>query len=364
MAITTGHFFKNLESSSVYDPRMRLDAGFVNEFIRDVKNIDPSVKGAMFRKGGLTEGQIKKLIQRPAVEVPETIAALDDGEYQTWGFDRFQKYITSGLTALQSGQVAVCLLAGGEPSFTTPVKECGGVSLLALRLMHCMDAKHLWVMTTPSMRDNLDKHMVGISMANKERIKVFEQYEMPALTPMNNVLFSTKGVPMTMPCGTGDSAQAMLDSGLLDEFIASGGKYVLFLNLNNVAAGIDPTIIGHHIEKSYDASSVVTERKPKDVGSTLLWADGAKTFIEDQRLPEEVEIDKEEGMLIDTGTLLINACELKNAGLVSWRYLRTRLEIEKTMMVCYRRNNSQWLENLTNVTHINMPRQMCYKPLR
>lgn len=341
---------------------MRIEAGFISEFLRDSKNIDPVIKNSLFRTGGLTERSVIQLIQRPTIDRVEVVSSPEDGDYLTWDVERFSKYINIGVNSIQSGQVATCLLAGGEVSYATTVPGCG-TSLMALKLMQCMGTENLWVMVSPSQRDDIEKHLVGISMSGKGNIKFFDQYEMYALSPMNSIVFNGQK-PRTISCGTGDAAHSLIETGVLQNFVDNGGKYVVFINMNNIASVVTPQLLGMHIDRKQDATVVVTKRCKGDSGASLLWADGEKIIVDDARLPEDYDIEKEEDVLINTGTMIMNADSLLEADGIPWRYLRTGVNVDNRLSVSYRRHNHQWLEHLTEVSYIDMPREQCYQPFK
>ena len=83
------------------------------------------------------------------------------------------------------------------------------------------------------------------------------------------------------PPGHGDFYQAFHNSGLLDELVDQGRKYVFLSNIDNLGATVDLSILKHIVEASSEFIMEVTDKTRADVkGGTLINYDGHLRLLE------------------------------------------------------------------------------------
>ena len=83
------------------------------------------------------------------------------------------------------------------------------------------------------------------------------------------------------PPGHGDFYQAFHNSGLLEELVDQGRKYVFLSNIDNLGATVDLSILKHIVEESSEFIMEVTDKTRADVkGGTLINYGGHLRLLE------------------------------------------------------------------------------------
>ena len=94
------------------------------------------------------------------------------------------------------------------------------------------------------------------------------------------------------PPGHGDFYQAFANSGLLDEFVTAGKKYVFISNIDNLGATVDLNILHMCLSQSREFVMEVTDKTRADVkGGTLIQYQGKLRLLEAAQVPKEHEED-------------------------------------------------------------------------
>ncbi|OMJ15680.1 putative UTP-glucose-1-phosphate uridylyltransferase [Smittium culicis] len=89
------------------------------------------------------------------------------------------------------------------------------------------------------------------------------------------------------PPGHGDLYKAFSNSGLLDEFISNGKKYVFVSNIDNLGATVDSTILQHMHDSKADFVMEVTDKTKADIkGGTIIDYDGNIRLLEIAQVPK------------------------------------------------------------------------------
>src|SRR5262249_2587149 len=139
-----------------------------------------------------------------------------------------------GAEALARGEVALCVLAGGMAT------RMGGVvkalvdavpshTFLDLRLaenahMSKVAGKRLplWMMTSEATEGPI-RAALG-DRIDADDLTTFEQFVSLRLTPQGTLFHDEHGEPSVYSTGHGDLPDALRQSGLLQRFVARGGK--------------------------------------------------------------------------------------------------------------------------------------------
>ena len=265
---------------------MKSIESLVNRYKKSLNDIPDDVRERVNRAGGLDEAKLLDLIINPqdySVLSPEHPSILD----VQIDYDKSSCF-SVGEKAIESGEVAYCVLAGGagtrigEPKALLRLPGLG-MSLLTLKLMQARGTGPVWVIVSSSLKDRIKDHIESQSGFDKSRIRLIEQYESYRLTPDNQIVMK-EGLPDTYPCGHGDLFPALLHSGALSEFIANGGKYVEIVNVDNVTAELDPTTLGRHITGGKKVSCEVVKRTDSDAGGVLCNVLGSLQIVESFRI--------------------------------------------------------------------------------
>jgi len=89
------------------------------------------------------------------------------------------------------------------------------------------------------------------------------------------------------PPGHGDVFPALVNSGLVDKFLAEGKEYIFISNVDNLGATVDVNILKHMVESNNEFIMEVTDKTRADIkGGTLIDYEGKPKLLEIAQVPE------------------------------------------------------------------------------
>lgn len=313
---------------------MKSIESFVERYKRSLSSIPDDIRYSVNRDGGLTEKKLLDLIINPkdyGVLNPEH--PLDsDIDFN----NDVEKCRALGKESIKKGHVAYCIMAGGagtrigEPKALLKIPELD-ISLLSLKLFQAKGNGPIWIVTSPSLKRKIFEHVKAQADLEETRFKFIEQYESYRLTP-DNQIFMKDGVPDLYPCGHGDLFPALVSSGILERFVGAGGKYVAIVNVDNIAAALDPVIIGRHILAGKKVSCEVVKRSSRDSGGVLCNVNNSLQILEDFKIHG---VDAKAFQWLNTNSFVINAdIDLKPLG-SAWN--RVQKNINENIIIQHER---------------------------
>ncbi len=201
---------------------------------------------------------------RPAPEVTEVV------------FDASAVNIQAqGEQALKAGEVAHVVLNGGMATrFGGVVKGVvevfDGKSFIGLKAEDCAQAsKHFGApvplvlmnsfATDASTRQHIaDNQGFGLS---ENDILYFQQSISVRMNEDGSLFVGDDGRPSYHAPGHGDFFNSIRASGVLAQLKERGVKYLIFSNVDNLGATIDPVVVGHHVASGKAMSAEVTQKQ-------------------------------------------------------------------------------------------------------
>jgi UTP--glucose-1-phosphate uridylyltransferase len=229
-------------------------------------------------KGVLTPPTANDVVQLPAPGTAEHARLMALGE-----------------ESLRRGEYALVVLAGGMATrmggvVKALVDAIPGKSFLDLRLREVEVLRErygarppLWLMTSQStdekIRTALGRHLKGDDVAT------FRQELSLRLTPQGNVFLGADGRPSEHAPGHGDLPDALKRSGLLERFVARGGKTLMMSNVDNLGGTIDPLILGFHLAHGLPVTSEVVDKLGSDRGGIPVRVNDQPCVLEEFRIP-------------------------------------------------------------------------------
>lgn len=238
-----------------------------------------------------------------------------------------------GQECLDRGEVAFCTMAGGMATrMGGIVKALAKVwddhTFLSLRLAENRAASArahrpvpLWLMTSEATHDGLEQALRDARAP--EHVRLFMQDLSLRLNPDGTLFLGDDGEPSFHATGHGDLVDALRRSGLLDPFLAEGGKAVWITNVDNLGATIDPVLLGMFLESGKDVLTEVC-RKEGDKGGIPVHAEGKLQVLEEFRLPPT--FDPTTVDVFNCNTFLVRAEPLARTPM-TWTFF----EVEKTV---------------------------------
>ncbi len=199
-----------------------------------------------------------------------------------------------GAAALQRGEVALVVLAGGMATrmggvVKALVEAVDGLTFLDIRLreMDAVERRHgrrpPLLMMTSAATDGPIREALGDAV-DGSAIGLFQQGVALRETPGGAVFLDDAGNPSEYAQGHGDLVDALRDSGLLERFIAGGGRTLMLANLDNLGATLDAAVVGWHLAHGAALSCEVVAAGGDRGGWPVRW-NGRPVILEDFRLP-------------------------------------------------------------------------------
>jgi UTP--glucose-1-phosphate uridylyltransferase len=306
---------------------------------------------------------------RGGVEPPGPGAVPDAPEP---GTPEHERYALKGLEAIRRGELAVCVMAGGMAT------RMGGVvkalveafdhhTFLDLRLNENAEWTRragtpvpLWLMTSEATDAPIRQALA--QRAAPPHVATFTQDLALRLTPEGLLFLEDDGMPSPHAPGHGDLPDAIRRSGLLSSFLASGGKTVWIANLDNLAATIDPALLGYFLHVGTEALVEVAPKVDGDRGGIPVWADAKDAdgrtvrrlqVLEEFRLPKEFAASAVR--VFSTNTFLLRAEALFNAR-VRWNWFEVEKKVGGRVAVQFERL-VQELTAAMPAAYVRVPRE-------
>lgn len=267
-----------------------------------------------------------------------------------------------GKNAIEKGELAFCVMAGGMAT------RMGGVvkalvealqkkTFLELRLNENKSAGErakravpLWLMTSEATDEKIRE---ALKAANAPaHVRAFMQDLGVRLTAEGDLFRDQNGNPSVHATGHGDLPDALRRSGLLHDFVKSGGKYVWITNLDNLGASIDDVVLGSFIDSKSDVMVEVCDKEASDRGGIPVRANGKLQVLEEFRLP--TTFDPSVVRVFNTNTFLVNARLLLDAPF-TWTFFQVEKKVDGVPVVQFERLLQEITAHL-NATYLRVPR--------
>jgi UDP-N-acetylglucosamine/UDP-N-acetylgalactosamine diphosphorylase len=213
-----------------------------------------------------------------------------------------------GAAALEAGEVAVIVVAGGlgsrlgfeHPKGLFPIGPISRKSLFQIHAEKVLARSQragrpvpLLVMTSHATHAEtvyfFEKH--GNFGLPTGEVFFFQQGTMPALDlASGRLLLEHPGRLFAGPDGHGGALTALAGSGLLDRLADRGVRHLFYFQVDNPLVKIaDPTFLGQHIRARADVSSkVIPKDGPHDKLGNFVLIDRKLAMIEYSDLPDEL----------------------------------------------------------------------------
>jgi UTP--glucose-1-phosphate uridylyltransferase len=201
---------------------------------------------------------------------------------------------SAGDQLLRQGKVAALVVAGGAGTrfggavkALVPVVE--GKTFLDLKLLDVERTSErvgrpvpVALMVSFLTEEGITEHLA----AHQPRVPVlpFLQAHLPRLTPEGAIAREPSGEPSLAPSGHGDVFRALRESGVGRRLRDLGVEHVYFSNVDNLAATLDPAVLGLHAEGGAAMTVEVTPRRAPDgkldVGAAPVRVGGQLQLVE------------------------------------------------------------------------------------
>jgi UTP--glucose-1-phosphate uridylyltransferase len=231
-----------------------------------------------------------------------------------------------GWKALAAGEVGVVILAGGMATrFGGVVKAAAeavdGRSFLDLKLADVTTIAEsararipVFLMASFATADAV-RALGEAKRTEQVPISTFTQFVSVRLTP-DAELFESEGQPSLYAPGHGDLTFALRASGTLEKFRSSGGRLLLVSNVDNLAATLDPAVLGAHLAANRAVTVEVVRKARGDRGGAPARVDGVPQIVESFRFPPT--FDQDAIPVFNTNTFVLDAEAIDRDFDLSW----------------------------------------------
>jgi UTP--glucose-1-phosphate uridylyltransferase len=251
----------------------------------------------------------------------------DVSELPARGTPARERLAELGWKAVSAGEVGVVFLAGGMAT------RFGGVVKAAAEVVDgrsSLDVK-LADLAAVAERGNASVPaylMASFATADAVRklgearrtarvpVETFTQFVSVRLTPDAALFRGADGRPSLYAPGHGDLTFALRASRVLERFRAAGGKILLVSNVDNVAATLDPAVIGAHIASGKALTAEVVQKAPGDRGGAPARVDGVPQIVESFRFPPG--FDQDAIPVFNTNTFVFDAAAVDRSFDLTW----------------------------------------------
>ncbi len=230
---------------------------------------------------------------------------VTDVDYES---DQGQAARRSGEDALRHGEVGVIVLNGGMATrFGGVVKGAvevfDGKSFIGLK---CEDALRIRT-RLGDVPPVVLMNSFATDAATREHLVQNDNFGLPdhalrsfcqsisiRLQPDGQLFVGRNGLPSYYTPGHGDFFRAIRASGVLGKLREQGVQQLVFSNIDNLGATLDPTLIGLHRNAGWEMTLEVTERRRDaagawDAGGAPVLVDGRLRVVEGFRFPPGVQ---------------------------------------------------------------------------
>lgn len=284
------------------------------------------------RRSNTVSGTIEPLSGDDLLEVPES------------GTPRHRELFERGAEALRSGECAMAVLAGGMATrmggiIKALVPAAFGRTFLELRQQEQASLAKAFGKTPPlflmtshathaGIEETLGDALTGPNLA------LFRQGLSVRLTESFEIFQTESGDPSLHAPGHGDFVDCLRRSELLHRFVDGGGKYLLATNLDNLGGGLDPVLIGMHLESECAVTCEVVDKEDGDRGGIPVRLDGKPVVLEEFRIPET--FDPSTVSVFSVNTFGFDAEKLVELD-TDWTFFEVKKNVEGRTAIQYER---------------------------
>jgi UTP--glucose-1-phosphate uridylyltransferase len=245
-----------------------------------------------------------------------------------------------GRAALADGRVGVVVLAGGMATrfggvVKAVVEVVPGGTFLRLKLVDIQkvasdggSAIPIFLMASFATSEELRRATSALGHP-KTPLEIVEQSVTMRLTGTGEIFRDGSGIPSLCATGHGDLLPALRASGTLDRFRRGGGRILMVSNVDNLAASLDPRVIGAHLRGGKSVTVEVVRKEKGDRGGIPARVGGHLQIVEEFRLP--ADFDGDQVPFFNTNTFVFDAAAIDREFDLEWFPVRRKVDGAETI---------------------------------
>lgn len=305
-------------------------------------------------KAGLAGGRW----EQGANAIDGKVAPPGPGVVRPWPTgEEAQRLRALGTQALERGDVACLVLNGGMATrFGGVVKGVvpvlRGHSFLNLKLEDIAMApgkSPVFLMNSFATEADTRRHLAGFAALP---LHFVNQNISLRLTPEGEIFTGADGRASLYAPGHGDVFQALQRSPEFLAWVERGGKAVMVSNVDNLAATLDPLVVGAFLEGQKDALVEVAPKWKGDAGGAPAEVNGRVEIVEGFRFPKH--FDQDSIPVFNTNTMWFDARVFARELPLQW--FRADKKVDGEPVVQFERLMGQATANLESA-YLEVPRE-------
>ncbi len=274
---------------------------------RFLRECEAVASGRISKEANLVRGRLQPPGPRAWVDLP----GPEEPEAREWA--------ELGRTALAEGKVGAIILNGGMATrfggvVKGVVEALPGRSFLDLKIAGIAGAAAgaggkvpIYLMNSFATEEATRLHVAehrnfGLSEGD---LRFYTQGISLRLRKNGEIHFDEAGMPSCYGPGHGDCIPFFRASGHLERFLDGGGRILFLSNVDNLAARLDPIVIGAHLAKGASLTAELAPKWPGDQGGAPVLVDGALWIVEGFRFPPD--FDQDSVPVFNTNTFTVDA---------------------------------------------------------
>ncbi len=245
-----------------------------------------------------------------------------------------------GQAVLARGEVGMVVLAGGMATrfggvVKAVVEVVPGSSFLRLKLADIQAVAErnactipIFLMTSFATSDEIQRAVREFAHP-RTPVQIVEQSVTMRLTSAGDIFRDASGKPSLCATGHGDLLPTLRASGSLARFRQSGGRMLMISNVDNLAASLDPRVIGAHCQGGKSVTVEVVRKEAGDRGGIPARVDGHLQIVEEFRLPSG--FDSSQVPFFNTNTFVLDAAAIDRDFDLDWFSVRRKVDGQETI---------------------------------
>ena len=235
--------------------------------------------------------------------------------------------VHKGQKAIDRGEVAAAVLNGGMATrFGGVVKgivdAVDGRSFLEWKLLDAEQAGVPMVVMNSFATDETTREFVsGLEVPPP---LFFSQSVSLRLNRDGSLFADDEGNAVPYAPGHGDFLHSLRRDGVLAELRARGVRLVLLSNVDNLAARVDPAVVGAHLAGGRPVTLEVTAKAPGDTGGAPALVDGRPIAVEGFRFPRG--FDQSRISVFSTNCFVFDLDALDRDYDLTWLYVEKEVD--------------------------------------
>jgi UTP--glucose-1-phosphate uridylyltransferase len=245
-----------------------------------------------------------------------------------------------GRAAIARGEVAAVVLAGGMATrfggvVKAAVEVAEGKTFLDLKLADIRESGKraggkvaTFLMTSFATHKEVSR-MAAAHSTDAAPVHTFSQFISLRLSADGSLFHTANGDVSAYAPGHGDLSFALRRAGVLAALRTAGVKYVYMSNVDNLAATLDPAIIGAHVRSGKSISVEAADKAKGDKGGAPARVDGVLQVVEGFRFPKS--FDQDTIPVFNTNSFVIDVAAIDTDFPLSWFAVQKDVEGKKAI---------------------------------